>query len=475
VKSAVESLDPTKVKLTVEIEPEDLKPALARAYKEIAGQISVPGFRPGKVPAVIIDRRIGRGAVIEQAINDSMTQWYREALKEHELKPMAQAQVDLSRRPDPAAAEPDFEFTATVEIRPEVVIPDLAKVKIQVGPANAGEAEVDQLVDSLRERFASLRTVDRPAKDGDFVSIDLKAEIDGEEIDSVSGISYQLGAGNMLDGLDEALDGLSAEEVTTFDSPLAGGPRAGEQALVTVKLGGVKERELPPADDEFAELASEFDTIAELRDSLRRTADRQAERDQIVEAQDKLIDHLLETLDFAAPAGVVQSDAEARLERDGKPKDDEAELERYKADSAKAIRTELLMDALVAHLQVKADQTELIRFMAPMALRYGLEPADFVRAAVESGELPHFYAELTRNKAAVEALKAITVEDAEGQIVDVKSRLAAPAADPVADQLAEDLAGRDGDLAVDGDIAADALIEEVDIDLESLALGDEEP
>ncbi|MDR2567014.1 MAG: trigger factor [Bifidobacteriaceae bacterium] len=470
MKSAVESLEPTKVKLTVEIEPDDLKPALERAYKEIAGQISVPGFRPGKVPATIIDRRVGRGAVIEQAINDSLNDWYRSALQEHDLAPMAQAEVDLSKQPDPAAAEPEFEFTATVEIRPEIAIPDLTKVKVQVGLAQASDEDVDRLVDGLRERFASLKTVDRPAQDGDFVTIDLRAEIDGKEIDSVSGISYQIGAGNMLEGLDEALDGLSADEVTTFNSPLAGGDREGEEALVTVKLDAVKERELPVADDEFAEMASEFDTIEELRGDLRREADQQAERDQIVQAQDKLIDHLLETLDFPAPGGVVEKDAEARLERDGKSKEDKDALAEYKADSTKAIRTELLMDALVKHFEVTADQRELVRFVVPMALRYGIDPTEFLNAAVRSGELPHFYAELLRNKAAVEALKQIAVEDADGQAIDVKARLAAP----VVDQLGEDLAALDGDLLQDGDLADDALIEEVAIDLEALALGDKE-
>ncbi|MDR1635063.1 MAG: trigger factor [Bifidobacteriaceae bacterium] len=470
MKSAVESLEPTKVKLTVEVEPDDLKPALERAYKEIAGQISVPGFRPGKVPTRIIDRRVGRGAVIQQAINDSLSDWYRDALKEHDLQPMTQAEIDLSREPDPVAADPDFEFTATVEIRPEIVIPDLTKVKVQVDQAKAGDDEVEKLLDALRERFASLKTVDRPARDGDFVTIDLTAEIGGEQIDSVSGISYQIGAGNMLDGLDEALDGLSAEEVTTFASPLAGGERAGEEALVTVKLDAVKERELPPADDEFAELASEFDTIEELRADLRGEADQMAERNQVVQAQDRLIDHLLETLDFEAPPGVVAKDVEARLERDGKDQDDQAVADEYKADSIKTIRTELLMDALVAHFEVKADQRELVRFMAPMAIRYGIDPAEFLNAAVNSGELPHFYAELLRNKAAVEALGQIAVEDAEGAAVDVKSRLTAP----VVDQLGDDLADRDGDLATDADVASDALVEEVDIDLEALVQADQE-
>ncbi|MDR0592436.1 MAG: trigger factor, partial [Bifidobacteriaceae bacterium] len=467
--SAVESLEPTKVKLTVEVDWDDLKPVLDKAYKEIRGQISVPGFRPGKVPNRIIDQRVGRGAVIEQAINDALGGWYRAALDEHKVRPMAQAKVDLSRRPDPVAAEPDFEFTATVEIRPEVVLPDLSTVKVVVKPAAVTDEEVESLLDELRGRFASLKTVDRPAAEGDFVTLDLKAEIDGEEIDSVSGISYQIGAGNMLQGLDEALDGLSAGEETTFNSALAGGERAGEQALVTVSLEAVKERELPPADDDFAELASPFDTIEELREDFRVTAAKQAERRQVVEAQDKLIDHLLETLDFPAPPGVVQADAEARLARDGKPADDEAALAERKADATKAVRTQLLMDALVERLKVEASRQELVGFMLNLSGSYGIDPQSFIMAADKSGELPHFQAELLRNKAAVEALRRAAVEDEDGQAIDIKARLTSPDA-----KLGDALAAVDGDGAEDEAVAVDALIEQVDIDLAALAEADEE-
>jgi trigger factor len=422
------------------------------------------------VPAQIIDRRVGRGVVIEQAVNDSLNDWYREALKEHDVRPMASPEVDMSREPDATQAEPDFEFTATVEVRPEVAVPDLSKVKVQVATPEVSDERVDELLDELRERFASLKTVDRPAQDGDFVTIDLKAEIDGEEIDSVSGISYQLGSGGMLDGLDEALDGLSADEVTTFDSPLAGGDRAGEVSLVTVTLTAVKERELPPADDEFAEMASEFDTIEELREGLRKTAAEAAERGQVIEAQDKLIDHLLETLDFQAPPGVVEADAKARLEADQKDAEDEATVAEYKADSIKAIRTQLLMDALVEHFKITAEPRELIAFIARTAQTYGMDPEMFLNTAATSGELPHFQAELLRNKASVEALRQVEVEDTNGEPVDVKSRLTAPEA-PAA-ELGADLAGRDGDATIDSDMVDQALIEEVGIDLESLAQAD---
>ncbi|MDR1824354.1 MAG: trigger factor [Bifidobacteriaceae bacterium] len=434
MKTAVETLEPTKVTLTVDVAWEDLKPAVDKAYRAIAGQINVPGFRKGKVPARIIDQRIGRGVVLEQAISDGLNGWYRAALDEHKLFPMDQAQVDVTEEADPTVAEPSFTFTATVEVRPEIKLPDLTKITVTVDKAEVTKADVDAHLDALRERFASLKTVDRPAQDGDYVTIDLKADIDDEEIDSVSGVSYLIGSGDMLEGLDEALIGLSAGETTTFEAPLAGGIHEGETALVTVTPQAVKERELPKADDDFAQLASEFDTVKELREDLKKLAGLEKQRAQVVQAQDELITHLLDTLDFQAPVGVVTKDAEARLERAGKEDDDEARVE-FLEDSTKAVRTQLLVDALVDHLKVQANQGELITFMIQTSQQYGMDPSQFIQAAEQAGELPHFYAELVRNKASVAALRLITVKDKAGKTVDVAALLgpdpdaAAPAAD----------------------------------------------
>ncbi|MDR1798805.1 MAG: trigger factor [Bifidobacteriaceae bacterium] len=420
--SAVKNLEPTKVELTIDVSWEDLKPAVDAAYKEIAGQINVPGFRKGKVPARIIDQRIGRGVVLEHAIEDGLNGWYRQALEEHKLAPMEQAQVDMAKAADPKEAEPSFTFTATVEVRPEIKLPKLGGISVTVDPAAVTEADVDAQLDSLRERFAALKTVDRPAKPGDYVTLDLQAQIDDEEIDSVSGVSYLIGSGDMLEGLDEALEGLSAGETTTFEAPLAGGTHAGEIALVTVTPQAVKERELPPADDDFAQLASEFDTIEELRGDLKKVAAQVKQRGQVVQAQDKLIDHLLETLDFQAPSGVVAKDAARRLERDGKA-DDEAAKAEYLVDSTKAVRTQLLVDQLVEDLDVKANQGELLSFLFQTAQQYGIDPAQFIQTAEQAGELPHFYAELVRNKASAVALRQITVKDTDGQTVDIEALL----------------------------------------------------
>ncbi|MDR2453315.1 MAG: trigger factor [Bifidobacteriaceae bacterium] len=477
MKSVVASLGPTKAKLTVEVEAEDLKTAMDKAYKQIAGQVTIPGFRRGKAPKRVIDQRFGRGAVIAQALDDGLPGWFRAALEQSGLSPLAQPAIEFTRDPDPAAPEPDCEFTATMEVAPEIAIPDLSKVTVTVDAAEPTEAEVDQAVEDLRQRFSSLKVVDRPARAGDFVTIDLKAEVDDDEIDSVSGVSHQVGSGNLVDGLDEALEGLSAGEVTTFESILAGGPMAGEDALVTVKAVAVKERELPEVDDEWVELASSFDTVAELRDSLRGEIAQAKGRGQVFQAQDRLIRHLLATLDFPAPEGVLEAEVGKILAAKAKapapppaprPADaaDAAEAadpaQGAEAEATLAIRSQLLLDALAAHLKVTATNGELMQFMVSFAQRHGIDPEAFVKTAAENGEVTHFYAELIRNKAALVAASQVQVEDANGAPVDLKSRLRLPDAAAGAEAAAA------GDALQDAEAAEEALVEEVDIDLDSL-------
>jgi len=422
VKSAIKTLEPTKVEITIEVEPQDFKPALDQAYRQISTQVNVPGFRKGKVPARIIDQRFGRVTVLEQAVNDGLSGWYQTALEEHKVNPMAQPEVDVAVEPDPKALEPSLTFTATVEVRPDIKIPDLAKIKIMVPDVAVGEAEVDRALDGLRHRFGSLQTIDRPAEQGDFVTLDLKAEVDGEEIDSVSGISYEIGSGRLLEGIDEALIGLSAGETTTFESPLAGGDHAGETALVTVTVNAVKERELPPLDDDFASEASEFDTLDELKQDIAKRLTSQFEQQQVLAASDGLIKHLLDTLDFPAPSGVVKADAERHLDSAGKLDSDEARAKAIE-DSTIEVRTQLLMDALAQHLRVRANQGEMASFLIDTAQQYDMDPAEFIQGIEKQGEGAHFYAELVRRKAAVKALRLIQVATESGAAIDMAARL----------------------------------------------------
>jgi trigger factor len=457
VKSAVETLEPTKVKLTIELDGDDLAPAIKDAYRQIAQEISIPGFRKGKAPARLIDQRVGRGAVIEQALNEALGGFYAAALQENDLRPMARPEIDMVTPPDPAEENPSMVFTAEVEVKPKFDLPDLAEVTVEVDPVEVTDAAVEEQLTLLRERFATLVGVDRPAQDGDFVVMDMTAVIGDEEIDSVSGVSYQIGSQTMLDGLDEALTGLSAGETTTFNSPLAGGPRQGEEALVTVTVQQVKERDLPEANDEFAEMASSFDTIGELRDDLREQVAQMAERAQLVQAQERLISTLLDTVDIPVPDGVVTADALKHLEARGIPAADEA-LAEAKTEAAREVRTQLLADALAVKLEIRPTEVDFANFVVTMAQRYGVEPEQFVAALRSSGEGAEFYQELARNQAMVEALRNVKVVDSDGKSVDVASKLPAPAraGSETADQEQGEPAAADSE---------DYAVDEIEVDL----------
>jgi len=342
---------------------------------------------------------------------------------------MAPPEITLTKAPDPAASQPELAFTATIEVRPEIVIPNLSSVAVSVPDIELRDQDVSQALEGLRERFGTLKTVERPAVDGDFVTLDLLAEKDGQEIDSISGVSYQIGSGRLLEGIDEALVGLSAGETTTFESALGGGEHAGQLALVTVTPKAIKERELPPLDDDFAQEASEFDTLEELKGAIGKGLTSQLENQQVAAASAAMIRQLLDTLDFPAPEGVVRADAESQLERSGK-QDDPAALEDAIADATANIRTQLLMDAMVEHFGTKASSEELTRFMFETAEQYGVEPGGFIQGAERQGELPHFYAEVVRRKAAVKALRQVKVSTTSGQVIDMAARLGPEVAEP---------------------------------------------
>ncbi len=448
VKSAVETLEPTRVKLTVEAPYEELKKDIDAAYREIAGQVSIPGFRRGKVPARIIDQRIGRGAVIEQAVNAVLPRLYRDAIVANDLKALGSPDVDVTEVP--AVSGPpggQLVFTAEVDVRPEIVLPDLSKVTLEVEAVEVTDDDVEARLTSLRERFATLTGVDRPARDGDFVVIDLLATIGEEEIESVSDISYQVGAGTMIDGLDEALVGMGAGEQKTFTTRLVAGEHADEEAEVAVTLTAVKERELPDADDEFAELASEFDTIAELRESLRTSVAADKAASQAVAAREALLVHLRENTDVPVPRRIVEAEIKAHLEREGKDEDD-AHGEEIREETEQALRDQLLLDVLAEAQGVEVTQDELLQYLFTTAQRYGMDPSEFITFADQNGQIPAFVAELARNKSLAVALREVRVQDGAGNPVDLSAFIGSD----------EEEAADDGDDDVDD--VADALVDE---------------
>lgn len=416
MKSDVEKLSPTRVKLTVEVPYDELKPSIDAAYKTIGSQIQVPGFRKGKVPARIIDQRLGKGAVLQEAINEAMPEFFGQAIEEQQVKAIGQPQVEVTDVPTEDGQA--LSFTIETDVRPDVELPDLSGVTLEVADAAADEGEVEDRLTALRERFGSLIGVDRAIEDGDFVSIDLTASVDGDEVDTVSGVSYEVGSGNMLEGLDEALIGLSAGDTKDFAAPLAGGDRAGEEAACTVTVESVKVRELPEADDEFAQLASEFDTLDELRADLTVQAEQAARYRQGIEARDKLVEHLLEVVDVPVPDAIVEAEVQSHLEGEDRVDDDEHRAE-VDENTRRSLRLQFILDALAEKHEVSADQQDLVEYLIMQAQQYGMDPNQFAQLIDQQGQIPAIIGEVTRRKALAVALDSVAVTDASGNAVNL--------------------------------------------------------
>lgn len=453
MKSDVETLDATTVKLTVEVTGPELKPSIDHAYQAIAQQVQVPGFRKGKIPPRIIDQRIGRAAVVEQAVNESMATFYRQAVTEAELRPLGQPEIEVTELPALTDPEAGLTFTAQVEVRPDITVPELDSVTVTVDDVAVTDEDVEARLDSLRERFGTLVGVDRPAADGDYVVLDLSAKVGEEEVDAVSGVSYQIGSGNMLEGLDEALIGLSAGETTTFETALAGGEHEGQTAVVTVTPTSVKVRDLPAADDDFAQLASEFDTLEELRADLRVQVAGTKASNQAIQARDALLATLLEQVEIPLPTGVIEAEVHRHLESEGRLEDDEHRAEVEK-DTKETLAQQILLDVLAERLEIKVSQQELVDYLVNAAQQYGMDPNEFIQTLDQQGQIPAMIGEVGRSKSVAVALRRASVVDASGNPVDLTAYIGTdeePAGEEPADEPVEEP-------AVDG--PADVHVEE---------------
>jgi trigger factor len=435
VKSAVETLSPTRAKLTVEVPFEELKPSLDKAYKTIAQQINIPGFRRGKVPPMVIDRQVGRGAILDQAVNDALPQLYIQALQDNDLQPLAQPEIEVTRLED----NESLEFTAEVDVKPEITLPAYDDLTAQVDDVAVSDDDVDEQVAALRERFATLVDVDRVAGDGDFVVIDLLAQRDGETVEGaeLSGMSYKVGRGGMLDGLDEALAGMSSGEEKTFTSQLVGGDLVGQEVDVTVKVDKVQEQELPDFDDEFAQLASEFDTAEELSADVRERLGRGKRLEQAAAARDAVLEALLARVEVPLPETVVTDELNSRrsnieqqlayagislekyLEDEGQTEEEfEADLERRVRD---AVVAQLLLDEVATKEELGVDQEELQQHLIMRAQQSGEDPQQFINHMLEHNHVPEMVQEIRRGKALAQLVEAATVTDASGNAVELKN------------------------------------------------------
>ncbi len=455
MKSAAETVNPTRVKLTVEVPFEELKPSLDAAYKKIGQQINVPGFRRGRVPAAIVDQRIGRGAVLEEAVNSALPTLLMQAVQENEVKPLSTPQIDVTQFSDGES----LEFTAELDVVPDITLPAYEGLEVTVDDAVVTDDDVEEQVEALRERFGSLKDVDHPAAEGDFVTIDLAAAKDGEAIDAAqaSGLSYQVGKRTMLDGLDDALVGMAQGDTKTFETRLLAGELAGEPVEVEVRVSAVKEQELPDVDDDFAQTASEFDSMAELRDDLRERLVRAKRIEQASVARDAVLERLLELVEVPLPEQVVAEEVTARqqqiqeqldyagmtmpqyLESEGQTEDEfTADLDKRVRDSLMA---QFVLDEIARAQQVGVDESELTQHIVRRAQASGVRPEEYAQQAVQHNQVPLLVSEVVRGKALALVVESATVTDASGETVELKRLLPegtfAPESDPDEDELEE--------------------------------------
>jgi trigger factor len=418
VKSSAETLSPTRVKLTVEVPFDELAPSLDAAYQAIAKQVSIPGFRKGKVPSRIIDQRVGRAAVLEEAVNDMLPKAYEDALRENAIVPLGRPEVEVTELADGQS----LTFTAEVDVRPEFDLPDYSGIAVEVEDAVVSDEDVEEQLTGLRGRFASLTPVERAAADGDILLVDLLGyEADGSSVEDLSGhaLSYELGTDGMLPGFDDAVRGATAGETRTFEFTPEGGEFVGRPLTVNVTVSAVRERALPAADDDFAQLASEFDTIAELRDDIRTRLGRVRVLEQGMQARGKVHEALLGLVDFPLPEGVIRQEVEDHF-ADGHAGDDEhrAEVEREARDG---LRSRLLLDQIAEAEEISVGESELSAWLLQNAPRYGMSPDAFAQALVQAGQLPMAIGDIRRGKALAVVTSKARVVDASGRPVDLES------------------------------------------------------
>jgi len=425
VKTAVEKLNPTLAKIEVEVPFAEFKPYLDRTYKNLSGQISVPGFRKGKLPKQLIEQRAGFDYIVEASLNDALNDYYAQALGENELSPLAQPELDVQSQPSTENREADVKLTITVTVRPEIELPNYEGLEVEVDEVEVTAEDEVQALDALRERFGTLKTVERPAADKDFVTIDIAAEIDGEQVDAANDLSYQIGSGTMLDGIDEALTGLSAGEEATFETKLSGGEHAGEQAVIKVKLSAVKERELPEADDEFAQLASEFDTIDELKEDIKKQVAEAKVAEQGTQARDKVLAKLVELVEIPVPEKVIEDQLEQHFNNPNAEAGHDTEEHRaeVRANTETAFKNEMVLDAVADKEEVTVDQAEMINYIITMSSQYGMDPNQFAQMLDGSGQAGALVGEVRRSKALAAVLKTAVVKDTKGNVVDLSKYL----------------------------------------------------
>ena len=424
MKSAVEKLSPTRVKLSIEVPFVDLKPHIDGAYKSLSEKITIPGFRKGKVPSAMIDQRVGRGAVLDEAINAAIPTFYSQAAKDNDVLVIGRPTVEVTELKD----NENFSFTIEVDIRPDIALPNFSEIKLEVDDVKVSDADIDEQVQALRTRFGTLTTVEKVVATGDFVTIDLVATKDGQDLDggTANDLSYEVGSASMIDGLDEALIGLSTGGEKSFETSLVG-MAEGEKGSVKVSVKAVKERELPPVDDAFAKLATEFETLAELKADLTTRLTRLKEMEQGAQARDLLVEKLISSVDIPLPAEIIEAEVNDHLEKEGRLED-----EKHRAEVNEEVKTtitrEFLLDSIVKAESVAVNESELTEYLVRAASRYGMTPDQFIKEVSQAGQVTTMVAEVARAKALAQVLGRVKVVDKSGKKVDLEAL--APKSEP---------------------------------------------
>lgn len=413
----METLSPTRVRLDIEIEYSEMVSHVADAYKKVGTRVNIPGFRKGKVPASMIDQRVGRGTVLDEAINAALPDFYGKAAREHSVAVIGRPIVDVKEFVD----NEKLLFTVEVDVRPEVTLPDFSTIIVEVDDVVVADADVDEQVESLRTRFGTLTTVEREVVKGDFVTLDMDAFINGESVDGgqASDISYEVGSDRMIEGLDDILIGMSAGETKQFETQLVG-QADGEKGEVKATVKAVKDRELPPVDDAFAKLASEFDTLDELKADFSVRLGRVKKMEQGAQARDRLVEKLLADLDIPVPDNLVELEVTEHLEGEGRLEDVEHRTE-VDGQVRSSLKSDFLLDAIVQSENVQVTEIELTEYLVRSSQRYGMAPEKFAEELQKAGQISQLVAEVTRAKALASVLGRITVKDVSGNVIDLEA------------------------------------------------------
>jgi trigger factor len=423
VKSAVESLSPTRVRISIDLDFKDLEPHVSTAYQTLSQQVSIPGFRKGKVPRQLIDQRVGRGTVLNEAINTALPEFYTQAARDNDVLVVGRPTVDIKELKDNELVK----FEVEVDIRPEIKLPDFSTIELSVSDVEVTEKDVDEQIEALRVRFGTLTTIEKDAASGDFVTIDLIAKVDGKEVEggTANNISYEVGSNRMIDGLDAALEGMKVGENKTFTTQLVG-MKEGETGEVSVTLQAVKKRELPELNDDFAKLASEFETLEELRSDAKERLSRLKAMEQGAEARDALLKHLLDNVEIQVPEQLVKDEVHDHLEKENRL-EDETHRSEVTEEITRSVRADFLLDSIVKAEEVQVSEAELTEYLIRTAARYGMSPDQFAQQLSQAGQIAALMAEVSRTKALATVLERVKIKDASGRAIDLSKLNPKPA------------------------------------------------